>query len=109
MKSVTRAQADTWTYDWYDASNTKHTSKFIEVATDPYQMYELLRQVYMDKRFPGPTYTGYANNGTTREREVFYGQIAGGWSINAGCVSIYSTTGNMILNGIINSATIICW
>ncbi len=81
MKSVTRAQADTWTYDWYDASNTKHTSKFIEVAKDPYQMYELLRQVYMDKRFPGPTYSAYTKN-DVRERKVYYGAIEGGWEID---------------------------
>ena len=91
MKSITRAQADTWTYDWYDASNTKHTSKFIEVAKDPYQMYELLRQVYMDKRFPGPTYSAYTKN-DVRERKVYYGAIEGGWEIDGPTISGSSTT-----------------
>ncbi len=71
-----------WTYTWTDAAGAEHTSSFTDVADDPYQMYELVRQVYMDKRFPGPYYTGYADDGTTRERKVYYGSIEGGWDIN---------------------------
>ncbi len=51
-----------------------------EIATDPYQMYELLRFVYMDKRFPGPFYSAYTAN-NVRERKVYYGGIDGGWDI----------------------------
>ena len=89
LKSVTKEQADAWTYTWTDASNASHTSAFSEVAKDPYQMYELLRQVYMDPRFPGPYYSAYTKN-DQREREVYYGGIQGGWNINGTTTS--STT-----------------
>ena len=86
MKSVTKADADAWTYTWTDASNASHTSAFSEVAKDPYQMYELLRQVYMDPRFPGPTYSAYTKN-DVRERKVYYGAIEGGWDISGPTLS----------------------
>ncbi len=88
LKSVTKDQAESWTYTWTDASNAQHTSKFSEVAKDPYQMYELLRQVYTDKRFPGPYYSAYTKN-DQREREVYYGAIEGGWDIGG---TVTSTT-----------------
>ncbi len=90
MKSVTKAQADSWTYTWTDASNAPHTSTFSEVAKDPYQMYELLRQIYMDKRFPGPTYSAYTKN-DVRERKVYYGAIQGGWDIEGPGTPVTST------------------
>ena len=80
MKSVTASEIQNWTYTWTDANNETHTSAFTEAATDPYQMYELLRQVYMDPRFPGPTYTSYSAS-DVRERKVYYGGIEGGWNI----------------------------
>ncbi len=101
LKSVTKAQADSWTYDWYDANNTKHTSAFSEVAKNPYQMYELLRQVYIDKRFPGPYYSAYTQN-DVRERQVYYGAIEGGWEIDGPTISGSSTTqaiGNIKITG----------
>jgi len=100
MKSVTKAQADSWTYDWYDANNSKHTSKFSEVAKDPYQMYELLRQIYMDKRFPGPTYSAYTKN-DVRERKVYYGAIQGGWDIDGPGTSVTSTIQASTYNDIV--------
>ena len=75
------AQYEAITYDWYDAQNTKHTSKLTDVATDPYQIVALLRTAYCDPRVPGPLYNGYAQNGTDRENEVYYGANAGGWNI----------------------------
>ena len=100
MKSVTKAQADSWTYDWYDANNSKHTSKFSEVAKDPYQMYELLRQIYMDKRFPGPTYSAYTKN-DVRERKVYYGAIQGGWDIEGPGTPVTSTIQASTYNDIV--------
>jgi len=100
MKSVTKAQADSWTYDWYDANNSKHTSKFSEVAKDPYQMYELLRQIYMDKRFPGPTYSAYTKN-DVRERKVYYGAIQGGWDIDGPGTPVTSTIQASTYNDIV--------
>ena len=100
MKSVTKAQADSWTYDWYDANNSMHTSKFSEVAKDPYQMYELLRQIYMDKRFPGPTYSAYTKN-DVRERKVYYGAIQGGWDIDGPGTPVTSTIQASTYNDIV--------
>lgn len=74
------AQYEAITYDWYDAQNTKHTSKLTDVATDPYQIVALLRTAYCDPRVPGPLYNGFDRNGN-RENEVYYGANAGGWNI----------------------------
>ena len=51
-------------YTWTDASNVTHESPYVvlndegkyeaELVTDPYQMYGLLRGVYMEKKLPGP-------------------------------------------------------
>ncbi len=71
------------TYEWDDAQGVTHTSKLTDVATDPYQIVALLRFAYCDPRVPGPYYNGYAQNGTTRENEVYYGANAGGWDISA--------------------------
>ena len=83
MQSVTASEIQDWTYTWTDGNNETHTSSFTEAAENPYQMYELLRQVYMDKRFPGPTFTSYSAS-DVRERKVYYGGIEGGWQIPAG-------------------------
>lgn len=75
----------TWTYTWTDANGGSHENSFTDVATDPYQMYELLRQVYMDKRFPGPTYSAYnSSDYSDKERKVYYGGVEGGWNIPGG-------------------------
>ena len=70
-----------WTNDETGESGTDVPST--QVAKDPYQIYELLRFVYMDKRFPGPYYNAYRSNGT-REDSVYYGGIDGGWNIPYG-------------------------
>ncbi len=89
-----------WTYTWEDAGGTTQTSKYIDEVTDPYQMYGLLRWIYMDKRFPGPTYSAYKADGT-RERKVYYGGMAGGWEIPGtpidGTVPTYGPVGNITI------------
>ena len=82
MVSLTRAQAEALTYKWRDAQNVEHESNAAQEATDPYQMYELLRFVYGNPAFPGPRYTAWSNN-DTREREVYYGPMEGGWDLVA--------------------------
>ncbi len=95
-------------YEWYDASNVKHESPYVvlndegkyeaELVTDPYQMYGLLRGVYMEKKLPGPYYSAYKSDGTTREREVYYGGIGGGWDIPGEYGSItYDPLGNITI------------
>lgn len=83
MKSLTKAEADNLKYTWTDAQGTSHESKATDEATDPYQMYELLRFVYGNPAFPGPTYSAYKPDGVTREDPVYYGAVAGGWNISA--------------------------
>ena len=51
-----------------------------EPATNPYQIYELLRFVYSNRYFPGPTYSAYLPS-LEREDPVYYGPISGGWNI----------------------------
>ena len=88
-----------WTYTWEDANGNTQTSNYVkqvskvdhfgntfqayetEAVTNPYQIYGLLRSVYMDKRFPGPTYSAYKADGTTREGKVYYGGTHDGWEI----------------------------
>lgn len=82
MVSLTRAQAEALTYKWRDAQGVEHESNAAQEATDPYQMYELLRFVYGNPAFPGPRYTAWSNN-DTREREVYYGPMQGGWDLVA--------------------------
>ena len=86
MASITKAAADQMTYTWTDEGGASHTSAATEVAKDPYQMYELLRFVYTDKRFPGPYYSAYTKN-DERERKVYYGAIEGGWNIGGDALS----------------------
>ena len=80
-----------WTYTWEDAGGTTQTGKYIDEVTDPYQMYGLLRWIYMDKRFPGPYYSAYDKNGN-REREVYYGGMDGGWEIPGTPINAGTTT-----------------
>ena len=96
-------------YTWTDASNVTHESPYVvlnettgkyeaELVTDPYQMYGLLRGVYMEKKLPGPYYSAYKSDGTTREREVYYGGIGGGWDIPGEYGSItYDPLGNITI------------
>lgn len=77
------AEYEAITYEWTDAQGASHISKLTDVATDPYQIVALLRFAYCDPRVPGPYFNGYAQNGTDRENEVYYGANAGGWDIAA--------------------------
>lgn len=80
------------TYTWTDASNVSHESHYVvlndegkyeaELVTNPYQMYGLLRGVYMEKALPGPWYSAYTSS-FVREDPVYYGGIDGGWDIPA--------------------------
>ena len=74
------------TYSWSDPTTGESGTDVpaTQVATNPYQIYELLRFVYRDERFPGPTYSAYADDGTTREDPVYYGAIGGGWNLTSG-------------------------
>jgi hypothetical protein len=95
------------TYTWTDANGTSHDSPYVklvtkddgtqyyesELVTDPYQMYGLLRGVYMEKQLPGPLKSAYKADGSTRERDVYYGGIDGGWNI--GVTKGNLTSGNI--------------
>ena len=78
----TKSYYDGLTYSWSnpETGDSGTDVPATEIATDPYQMYELLRFVYMDKRFPGPYYSAYTASGE-REDPVYYGAVAGGWDI----------------------------
>ncbi len=88
-QSATYKAADMtdWTYTWYDASGASHVENYVDSTgkayevTDKYQIYGMLKAIYMDKRFPGPFYSAYAPNKTTRQDPVYYGGIEGGWNI----------------------------
>ncbi len=78
-----KAYYDAITYQWTDASGAQHTNAITDLATDPYQIVALLKKVYCDPNIPGPWYSAYKADGTTREREVDYGAVGGGWNISA--------------------------
>lgn len=100
------SQYSVLTYEWVDAQGTTHTSSITDVATDPYQIVALLRFAYCDPRVPGPYYNGYAQDGTTRENEVYYGANAGGWDISSSDVQLPNQEGYTIfLVCVKNSAT----
>ena len=79
-----------WTYTWENAQGTTQTSHYVELnengdyeapaVTDAYQIYGLLRAIYMDKRLPGPYQSAYDKNGN-REDDVYYGGARNGWDI----------------------------
>jgi hypothetical protein len=85
----------TWTYKWLPENATDSVEEhYVELVpktgkyaakevTDPYQIYDLLRHVYMDKRFPGHFYSAYTSDGQ-RENPTYYGGIEGGWNIPYG-------------------------
>ena len=77
-----KAYYDAITYEWTDASGVNHTNAITDEATDPYQIVALLKKVYCDPNIPGPWQSAYNKDGT-RERDVHYGAIAGGWNISA--------------------------
>ena len=92
LKSISKSDADDITYTWDNGDGQgPRTSKSTDVAKDPYQMYELLREVYTNKAFPGPYYSAYTMD-DVRERKVYYGAIEGGWDITGATLSGGSTS-----------------
>ena len=91
-----------WTYKWLPENATDSVEEhYVELnpkthkyaakeVTDPYQIYDLLRHVYMDKRFPGHYYSAYTSTGQ-RENPTYYGGIDGGWFIPYGPVGTGTT------------------
>lgn len=78
-------------YTWTDASGVSHTSKFTEKASDPYQIYALLRMAYCNKDIPGIKYS--AQSGTS----VYYGAISYyGWGISSSEASIPNEDGHTL-------------
>ena len=73
---------DALTYTWENPTDGEgvRTSKSTDLATDPYQIYELLRFVYGNPAFPGPKYGAYTS-GYVREDPITYDPIQGGWNI----------------------------
>ena len=73
---------DTLTYTWENPTDGEglRTSKSTDLATDPYQIYELLRFVYGNPAFPGPKYGAYTS-GFVREDPITYDPVQGGWNI----------------------------
>ncbi|MBR1803850.1 MAG: choice-of-anchor D domain-containing protein [Muribaculaceae bacterium] len=63
------------TYQWTDSEGT-HTNTLSDVATNPYQMIALMREVYTNKNVPGNYYRGYKADGTVdTEYPVVYPAI----------------------------------
>ena len=58
MVTLTADEAAALEYTWTDSEGS-HTSKATDVATKPEQIYELLRFVYMNPAFPGPSYSAW--------------------------------------------------
>ena len=92
-----------WTYKWKNAAGDSIESPYVvlnpetnkyeaPMVTDPYQIYGLLRKVYMDTRLPGPLYSAWDAQGN-REDPVFYGGMGGGWNIGA----TYGALGNITI------------
>ena len=81
MVTLTESEASALKYSYRDINGVLHENvSSTEVATDPCQMYSLLRFIYKTKAFPGPYTSAYTADGV-EEREVYYGGIAGGWNI----------------------------
>ena len=93
----------TWTYTWVDAQGTTQTSNYVlpvekdgktiyaaPEVTNPYQIYGLLRAIYMDKRLPGPYQSAYTSTGA-REDDVYYGGARNGWDIPGNVSSAITT------------------
>lgn len=70
------------TFTWSGDDGESHTSKLTDVATDPYHIYYLLREVYKNPSVPGILQGGYESDGTTREGDVKYKRTVDGWELN---------------------------
>ena len=98
---LTEEQYAEVTYDWTDANGNVHENVPItETATDPRQIYEMLRTIYTDPRVPGPRYSAwdYTNHSSSgspvqstiyRSDQVYYGPIDGAWNIPGTNVNQY--------------------
>ena len=110
-KMLTHAEAEAITYSWTDALGVTHDANLAQTATDPYWIYELIREVYTNPAVPGiwqATYEGPSYSSTyytsfdagltdrpgtayyltnpdnaTRGRDVYYGAIGEGWDITS--------------------------
>ena len=105
--TFTAEEAKAWTYDWVEG-NTTHTGVDPTVkVTNPTQMYYFLRHIYMDQHFPGPHYSAYKSDGTTREGKVYYGSVAGGWDIpgNTTAFDVFFSAGTNTAYGTSVTAT----
>ena len=78
-------------YEWTDAAGTTHSEPYVKYdeekqawlapeVTNAYQIYGLLRGVYMEKKLPGPWQSAFAQNGD-REDDIYYGGAKNGWDI----------------------------
>ncbi len=106
MVSLTKEQADALTYSYVDSHGVLHENvPSTQVATDPCQMYSLLRFIYKTKDFPGPYTSAYTADGI-EEREVYYGGIAGGWNI-AGQTTTSTVTEMPDINIVASSSTVL--
>ncbi len=85
-KVMRAAEYKQFKYEWSDAQGVKHEADITQKATDPNQIYELLRKVYCDGQIPGPLHSAYKGLNEP-EDPVYYGKIEGGWNINAGDVT----------------------
>ena len=103
--TFTAAEIANKTYTWGNSSGQAQTSYYInqetkvaDRVTDPYQIYGMLKAIYMDKEFPGPFYNAYTETGQ-REDPTYYGGINGGWNIPFGDVSTsYNSLGDISIN-----------
>lgn len=102
MKSISYDDAYAITYTW-NCNGRDSTSHATDVAKDPEQMYELLREVYTNKNFPGPTYSAYTKDDVP-ERKVYYGAVEGGWNITGDVLPSTSTTETITTYGSITVA-----
>ncbi len=101
MVTLKAEEAAELKYTWTDAEGS-HTSKATDVATKPEQIYELLRFVYSNPAFPGPSYSAWNANDLAlssfpnRVDPVYYGGIGGGWDIGASYTAVPNN--NLIIN-----------
>ena len=83
---LTKAEAQAITFSWTDAADVLHQSNLAETAKDPRHIIALLKEVYTNPAVPGILQSGYKEDGTTREGDVYYGPIGytpsnNGWGI----------------------------
>lgn len=104
------ADMATWTYTWENAQGQTQTSNYVvwnaekeayeaPEVHDAYQIYGLLRAVYMNTDLPGPWQSAYKADGVTREDDVFYGGCDNGWNIPGTYTGgTTSTIGSLTIN-----------